>query len=223
MGNPRYTNGNARRKIRERLKAEKRPCHICGQPIDYSLPANDPWSFEVDEIVPISQGGDPFDYSNVDAAHRICNQRRGGSAIMANDGKGVMKPEDVAADQVLSEVWDAVAVTGRFADEDIPTLRLLCQWHKVYAQCVADVTHANGTIRLTSFDSDDNPRSMPQLATMKQASAEIRALNDQLGISPKYRAVAPSVATEQPKSANATLLKMVFADREAKERKAAGE
>lgn len=34
-------------------------------------------SFEVDEIVPVSRGGDPLDYANVDAAHRICNQRRG--------------------------------------------------------------------------------------------------------------------------------------------------
>lgn len=46
-------------------------------PIDYSLPAGHPMSFEVDEIVPVSMGGSPFDRDNVDAAHRICNQRRG--------------------------------------------------------------------------------------------------------------------------------------------------
>lgn len=34
-------------------------------------------SFEADELVPVSRGGDPLDYSNVGAAHRICNQRRG--------------------------------------------------------------------------------------------------------------------------------------------------
>lgn len=34
-------------------------------------------SFEVDELVPVSRGGDPLDYTNVGAAHRICNQRRG--------------------------------------------------------------------------------------------------------------------------------------------------
>ena len=76
-GNPRNRNGNARRKLRARLRAEGRPCHICGQPIDYSLPSGDPWSFEVDELLPVSRGGNPLDYSNVDAAHRICNQRRG--------------------------------------------------------------------------------------------------------------------------------------------------
>ena len=32
------SNGNAERKLKARLRAEGRPCHICGQPIDYSLP-----------------------------------------------------------------------------------------------------------------------------------------------------------------------------------------
>ena len=81
MANPRYANGSARRKLRAWLKAQGRPCHICGQAIDYSLAAGDPLSFEVDEIVPVSKGGDPLDRSNVDAAHRICNQRRGNRDI----------------------------------------------------------------------------------------------------------------------------------------------
>lgn len=73
----RYANGNARRKVRAWLAAQGRPCAICGRPIDYSLPAGDPMSFEVDEIVPVSRGGSPIDCSNVQPAHRICNQRRG--------------------------------------------------------------------------------------------------------------------------------------------------
>lgn len=77
MGNPRRANGSRRTALRCRLRAEGRPCHLCGLPIDYSLPPGHPWSFEVDEIVPVSRGGDPLDYDNVDAAHRICNQRRG--------------------------------------------------------------------------------------------------------------------------------------------------
>ena len=141
---------------------------------------------------------------------------------MLNDGKGVSRPNDISADPALSEIWDSAAASGRFTDEDIPALRMLCQWSRVYAQCVADITRSDGTIGLTSFDCNGNQRAMPQLTVMKQASSEIRALNDQLGISPKYRAVPPSAPVEQPKSANATLLKMVFADREAKERKAVG-
>ena len=80
-GNPRYKNGNARRKLRAWLKAQERPCAICGQPIDYSLPAKHPMSFEVDEIVPVSKGGNPYRRDNVQAAHRICNQRRGNKPL----------------------------------------------------------------------------------------------------------------------------------------------
>ena len=84
--NPRRSNGNRRNKIRRALKERGAPCHICGMPIDYSLPAGDPMSFEVDEIIPVSrfwEGGYPnakacaLDIHNCAAAHRICNQKRG--------------------------------------------------------------------------------------------------------------------------------------------------
>lgn len=86
--NPRYSNGSARRKLRERIKAMGMPCAICGQPIDYTLPSGHPMSFEVDEEIPVSrymEGGyaSPqqcaLDFGNCRAAHRlrICNQRRG--------------------------------------------------------------------------------------------------------------------------------------------------
>ena len=79
--NPRYANGNARRKLRARLRAEGRPCWICGafgrpSTIDYSLPAGHPMAFEVDELVPISKGGNPLDYSNLASTHRCCNEWR---------------------------------------------------------------------------------------------------------------------------------------------------
>ena len=85
-GNERYSNGNARRKLRNRLKAEERGCWICrafGRPdhIDYDLPARHPRSFEVDELIPVSKGGSPLDYSNVDAAHRCCNEWRGNKSV----------------------------------------------------------------------------------------------------------------------------------------------
>ena len=85
--NPRYANGARRREIRRWLMATQDVCAICGQPIDKSLTTyvdpkdgrakRHPMSFEVDEIVPVSKGGDPLDRRNVQAAHRICNQRRG--------------------------------------------------------------------------------------------------------------------------------------------------
>ena len=76
-GNPRRANGSRRNALRKRVEAEGAPCHLCGKDIDYSLPAGHPMSFELDELVPVSKGGDPLSRSNVAAAHRICNQRRG--------------------------------------------------------------------------------------------------------------------------------------------------
>ena len=84
--NPRRSNGSRRTRLRNWLKAQGRPCWICrafGRPgtIDYDLPAGHPWSFEVDELVPVSKGGGPYDHANVDAAHRCCNQWRGNKSV----------------------------------------------------------------------------------------------------------------------------------------------
>ena len=84
--NPRYAKGSARTKLRSRLRAEGRGCWICrafGRPdaIDYSLPARHPRSFEVDDLNPVSRGGDPIAYENVDAAHRECNIWRGNKSV----------------------------------------------------------------------------------------------------------------------------------------------
>ena len=89
--NPRYADPRGRtrvlRIVRSRALAGE-PCHICGQPIDLSLPQTyvdprdgrrkrAPWSLECDELLPVSLGGSPTDESNVAPAHRVCNQRRG--------------------------------------------------------------------------------------------------------------------------------------------------
>lgn len=84
--NPRSSNGAARRKARARLKAEQRGCWICrafGRPdrIDYDLPAGHPGAFEVDELVPVSKGGSPISYDNLDATHRGCNEWRGNKSV----------------------------------------------------------------------------------------------------------------------------------------------
>ena len=90
MNNPRYKNGNARRKNRARFKAMGAPCGICkGRlgPIDYDAPVdfNHPLSFVIDEIAPVSRWkefGYPspeaavLDRGNLQAAHYICNLRK---------------------------------------------------------------------------------------------------------------------------------------------------
>ena len=84
---PRRKNGAARDKIRNRWKAIGAPCGICGKPIDYSLGyvvdartgkrRMHPMAFVVDEIIPVSKGGSPFEFSNTRPAHWICNAMRG--------------------------------------------------------------------------------------------------------------------------------------------------
>lgn len=89
--NPRRQNGNLRRKYRARFKAMQAPCHICcgrlGE-IHYDEPSDPqhPLSLVIDEIIPVSKwkaGGfsSPREcaetWSNLSAAHRICNQMKG--------------------------------------------------------------------------------------------------------------------------------------------------
>ena len=94
--NPRRTNGAARDKVRARLKAEGRGCWICrafGRPdaINYDLPAGHPGAFEVDELIPVSKGGSPLEYDNLEATHRGCNEWRGNRSVaeVINIAKGV--------------------------------------------------------------------------------------------------------------------------------------
>lgn len=85
--NPRRTNGARRSALRKRVASWGLPCALCGKPIDYSLTTyvdprdgkvkRHPMSYELDEIVPVSRGGSPYDIDNVQPTHRICNQRRG--------------------------------------------------------------------------------------------------------------------------------------------------
>lgn len=106
--NPRRANGARRDALRKRVAAMGLPCHICGLPIDYSLATyvdptdgktkRHPMSFELDELVPVSKGGNPLDISNVAPAHRICNQKRG--------NKTLRKPPEPTADRLpKSREW----------------------------------------------------------------------------------------------------------------------
>lgn len=59
------------------MLAEEQDCWLCGKPVDKGLPPNLHDSPEVDEVVPVSKGGDPYDRRNCRLAHRICNILRG--------------------------------------------------------------------------------------------------------------------------------------------------
>jgi 5-methylcytosine-specific restriction endonuclease McrA len=72
--------GRPYRRVRAELKAKQLPCHICGKPIDYTLPGTEPMSFAMDHVVPLAFGGHPLAMSNVRASHRRCNAAKGTKA-----------------------------------------------------------------------------------------------------------------------------------------------
>lgn len=97
--NPRWQNGNLRRKYRARFKAMNAPCGIChgrlgeihyDEPSDYKHPL----SFVIDETHPVSKWrefGYPSpraaaeDINNLCAAHYCCNASKGARIL---DGRG---------------------------------------------------------------------------------------------------------------------------------------
>lgn len=76
MGNPRRANGHRRTQLRKRVLAHYSVCALCERPVDKTLPYTDPGAPEVDEIIPVSLGGDPLQWRNVQLAHRACNQAK---------------------------------------------------------------------------------------------------------------------------------------------------
>lgn len=73
--------GHNWRKLVANLRAARRPCWICGQPIDYHLRYPDPASFSADHAAPLSThphlAEDP---GNLRASHLRCNTTRGARA-----------------------------------------------------------------------------------------------------------------------------------------------
>lgn len=74
--NPRRANGTKRDRLRKRVLREESHCHLCNQAVDVTLPHGLPGSPEVDEILPVTYGGDPLDRQNCHLSHRYCNRKR---------------------------------------------------------------------------------------------------------------------------------------------------
>jgi len=66
---------NQRRKLRNYFKEINAPCSICGLLIDYEAPTTEPYSINLDHIIPMNKGG-TSDLSNIQPTHKICNQRK---------------------------------------------------------------------------------------------------------------------------------------------------
>lgn len=88
MTNPRRTNGHRRDQVRRRVLTEEHDCWLCGQPVDKLLKTPHPDSPEVDEVLPVSKGGSPYDRRNCRLAHRRCNRARGAGSPAATTPGG---------------------------------------------------------------------------------------------------------------------------------------
>lgn len=112
---------------------------------------------------------------------------------------GVLMPQDIAEDPVQSEIWAWLAPpVNSFTEQDIPTLRLLTYWHAVARQAEQAIHSEDGKIAIfdkigvkpfKNAEGKEIPlvRKNPALTILKEASSEIRALSDMLGLSPLAR------------------------------------
>lgn len=90
------------------------------------------------------------------------------------------KPPGIENDAFKSQKWDELTSGRKFELSDVPTLMLLCQWHKI-AQLAIDELDQFG--EQTAYQNNmGDLKQFPQVGTLKTASAEIRQLNKQLGI-----------------------------------------
>lgn len=119
--------------------------------------------------------------------------------LAVQDSAGVVMPADIAEDPVQSEIWAWIAPpVNSFTEQDIPTLRLLTYWHAVAHQAEQAIHSEDGKIAIfdkigvkpfKTSDGREVPlvRKSPALTILKEASSEIRALSDMLGLSPLAR------------------------------------
>jgi 5-methylcytosine-specific restriction endonuclease McrA len=65
------------RKARDQaIRDAQGACQLCGRDLDPRAPKNTPNATEVDHILPLAMGGDPYARENLRALHRWCHQRR---------------------------------------------------------------------------------------------------------------------------------------------------
>lgn len=93
----------------------------------------------------------------------------------------ITKPENIKNNPQLSQLWDENVKGHEFGNAQVATLVLLCQWQAIAEQCVEDI-NVGDHVQVAYENSIGDIKALPQIAMMKQASAEIRALSKQLGI-----------------------------------------
>ena len=82
---------------------------------------------------------------------------------------------------------------------------LLVQWHAIVERCVADMTDGD-EVSVAFYNKLGDIKAIPQIDTLKKASAEIRALNKQLGINDQPEA-------KQATTEKANVLSLIMGNR----------
>lgn len=91
------------------------------------------------------------------------------------------KPASIASNPFMSAKWDEITSGRDFAPSLAPTVAILCQWHAIAERCMEDVS-GGGEVSVAYVNDLGDLKALPQIGTLQKASAEIRALNKQLGI-----------------------------------------
>lgn len=81
------------------LQPEPLWCALCGRRIDKHLRSPHPMSKTADHRIPITDGGDPVALSNLQPAHKTCNEDRERRRRAALDGR-TARPLGAAAHRV---------------------------------------------------------------------------------------------------------------------------
>lgn len=216
MTDIRWRNGAARRRVRARVLREEHICHLCGMPVDKTLTklwgshgprcadpgcpgcTPHPMAPEIDEIVPVSRGGSPYDRANCRLSHRRCNNAAGDKTWTPAPTTG-----QSMRSFPVSDAWGSLTMglpSGGAADGR--TVVLLCGPPGAGKTTAA---HASG---LTVYDQDDyaSPgeftralrelrgdgsaqavviRSAPSSADRTRVRAQINATHTRLLIGPR--------------------------------------
>ena len=89
MANERSTRRHKalRSEFRSQCEQTSACCHLCGQPIDYTLPRDHPDAFQNDHYFPVKTHAHLVDDpANFRASHSGCNASRGTDAVVSHLG-----------------------------------------------------------------------------------------------------------------------------------------
>lgn len=89
-------------------------------------------------------------------------------------------PDSITTD-VEREVWDSIFGTVSLSPAQIPEAVMLVRWQIIADKCQEDLT-ANGDVQVAYSPDGMTLSQLPQLATLKAASAEIRAISKRLNL-----------------------------------------